>query len=585
MGASTSTGLGRAKAGCGRRCSRGPGWRFVRRDDRRRRPLMATSGRAWRRARRLVLAVVVWSGGLAGLALSAGAVPSAAASSCSAAGSTGLTAAVVVTSSVSGISVNATGCDIGLYVPPGTSGITISGVTVTGANDHGIFVQDASDITITGSTVEGNGVAPTSGIGDNKALMLVGTSDSTVTGNTVTGNLADGGIGVYDDGPVDVGAPKPGTASPATGDTVSQNTVSGNLGGCAIVVSSASADNPAAGVSDVVVRGNVLTGAPGKFGPRGPVVGGIVVAGRAESNVTVTGNDVTGQGMPGIVVHSNAPGDVVTGVSITDNTLSGNDWLATNGPTVPAAIVLGVTPIPPPMTPVISGTVISGNTISGEHFGIWIAGATGTAVSGNTISVGPSGQPVYTTPAPGSGYWLVGRDGGVFGFGGAGFAGSGGGTGLTSPVVGLAPTADQGGYWLATGAGSVLTYGDATSFGSLSATSLAAPVVGIASTPLVPAPGGAASAGPSGKGYWLVGADGGVFAFGDAGFYGSMGAVRLAAPVVGMASTPDGHGYWLVGADGGVFAFGDARFSGSMGGVRLAAPVVGIAAVGVTVAG
>nr|MDA8268696.1 hypothetical protein [Actinomycetota bacterium] len=84
---------------------------------------------------------------------------------------------------------------------------------------------------------------------------------------------------------------------------------------------------------------------------------------------------------------------------------------------------------------------------------------------------------------------------------------------------------------------------------------------------------------------WLVGADGGVFAFGDAGFYGSMGAVRLAAPVVGMASTPDGHGYWLVGADGGVFAFGDARFSGSMGGVRLAAPVVGIAAVGVTVAG
>jgi len=30
-----------------------------------------------------------------------------------------------------------------------------------------------------------------------------------------------------------------------------------------------------------------------------------------------------------------------------------------------------------------------------------------------------------------------------------------------------------------------------------------------------------------------------------------------------MASTPDGGGYWLVGADGGVFAFGDARFDGS----------------------
>jgi hypothetical protein len=46
--------------------------------------------------------------------------------------------------------------------------------------------------------------------------------------------------------------------------------------------------------------------------------------------------------------------------------------------------------------------------------------------------------------------------------------------------------------------------------------------------------------------------------FGDAGFFGSMAGVRLAAPVVGMASTPDIQGYWLVAADGGVFSFGDA---------------------------
>ena len=55
-----------------------------------------------------------------------------------------------------------------------------------------------------------------------------------------------------------------------------------------------------------------------------------------------------------------------------------------------------------------------------------------------------------------------------------------------------------------------------------------------------------------------MGSDGGVFAFGDAGFYGSMGGQELNAPMVGMAATPDGKGYWLVGADGGVFAFGDA---------------------------
>ena len=67
-------------------------------------------------------------------------------------------------------------------------------------------------------------------------------------------------------------------------------------------------------------------------------------------------------------------------------------------------------------------------------------------------------------------------------------------------------------------------------------------------------------------GYWLVATDGGIFAFGDAAFHGSMGATHLNEPVVGMAATPDGKGYWLVASDGGIFAFGDAGFYGSMGG-------------------
>jgi hypothetical protein len=47
--------------------------------------------------------------------------------------------------------------------------------------------------------------------------------------------------------------------------------------------------------------------------------------------------------------------------------------------------------------------------------------------------------------------------------------------------------------------------------------------------------------------------------------------------IVGMAATKMGHGYWLVGCDGGVFAFGDAGFHGSMGGQPLNKPVSGIA--------
>jgi hypothetical protein len=48
-----------------------------------------------------------------------------------------------------------------------------------------------------------------------------------------------------------------------------------------------------------------------------------------------------------------------------------------------------------------------------------------------------------------------------------------------------------------------------------------------------------------------------------AAFYGSLGGIQLVAPVTGMAVTSDGAGYWMVAGDGGVFAFGDAPFWGS----------------------
>ncbi|MCZ7525890.1 MAG: hypothetical protein M5U14_05555 [Acidimicrobiia bacterium] len=41
---------------------------------------------------------------------------------------------------------------------------------------------------------------------------------------------------------------------------------------------------------------------------------------------------------------------------------------------------------------------------------------------------------------------------------------------------------------------------------------------------------------PSGQGYRFVAADGGVFVFGDAGFYGSLGGIPLAFPVIAMAA-------------------------------------------------
>jgi hypothetical protein len=121
------------------------------------------------------------------------------------------------------------------------------------------------------------------------------------------------------------------------------------------------------------------------------------------------------------------------------------------------------------------------------------------------------------------------------------------------------------GYWEVGADGGVFSFGNATFYGSTAGMKLKSPIVGMAAS-------------PDGHGYWLVAADGGVFSFGDAQYYGSMGGRRLDRSIVGMAVTGDGRGYWLVASDGGVFAFGDAQFHGSTASRVLRAPVTGMAA-------
>lgn len=86
-------------------------------------------------------------------------------------------------------------------------------------------------------------------------------------------------------------------------------------------------------------------------------------------------------------------------------------------------------------------------------------------------------------------------------------------------------------------------------------------------------PGGATAVVPGG--YYTVAGDGGVFAFGSAKFYGSLGNLHLNSPIVAITVTPNDGGYYLFAGDGGVFAFGDAQFFGSMGGSPLNQPMVG----------
>jgi hypothetical protein len=154
----------------------------------------------------------------------------------------------------------------------------------------------------------------------------------------------------------------------------------------------------------------------------------------------------------------------------------------------------------------------------------------------------------------------------VLAYGGAEFFGAPTGERLAAPIVGMAATPDGRGYWLVGADGGVLTFGDAGYFGSVATQDLPSPIIDVAST-------------SDGRGYWLVSASGGVYTFGDARYYGSPATSGVPDPVVGFARTPDGKGYWLVTSHGAVYAYGDAVYHGSLGATDLHnIPVVAIAA-------
>ena len=192
----------------------------------------------------------------------------------------------------------------------------------------------------------------------------------------------------------------------------------------------------------------------------------------------------------------------------------------------------------------------------------------GAPVSGgDPLPPGYCVRPSNPKPAPsaasGDGYWVLGRDGGVFTFGAAQYEGSLPARGVTTPAAAMVGRRDGTGYWIVDERGLVHAF-DTPYLGDMRYVPLNAPIISMAPT-------------PSGNGYWLLAADGGIFTFGDARFHGSTGGLRLNAPIISMASTASGNGYWLLAADGGVFTFGDASFHGSTGNLRLNAPVISMA--------
>jgi hypothetical protein len=201
--------------------------------------------------------------------------------------------------------------------------------------------------------------------------------------------------------------------------------------------------------------------------------------------------------------------------------------------------------------------------------GYWMLGSTGAVFGfGDARNLG-NGPPLSVALAPrrdGSGYWVTNIAGQVVGRGSATTLGAPPSLSPGEFVSTISATPNGDGYWLFTNRGRAIAYGNAAHYGDMRGVPLAGPIIASVAT-------------ATGKGYWMVGSDGGIFSFGDARFHGSMGGIRLNRPVVGISPTPDNKGYWLVASDGGVFAF-NAPFRGSMGSTPLNKPVNGLVAFG-----
>jgi len=475
--------------------------------------------------------------------------------------------------------IDATGSNNGLVIS--ANDVTVQGLTIEKANQEGILITppatakppiSVTGVTVTESVVDENdqcGLAtapakncpppnPEDDFGESIHLMSV--ANSTISDNKVDDNV--GGILLTDE------------VGPTDGNTITGNDVSNDKLDCGITLAGHSPDAVATSGPDagkpVPAAGGVYNNMITHNTANGNGAAGLLAAGGGPGSAVYDNsyidNTADGNGLAGFTLHSHAPfqdinGNVVTGNTFSHDGIAGGPAFAagdTDAATTQSAGVTLFTAFAP-----VTGTVVTGNTISGSYYGVWSStlAAFASKISGNTITVTAGGSPVYVPPAPGSGYVLAGSDGSVYA---SGTASSHGSATTIGKVAGIAFTPDRDGYWLVGTDGTVAALGDAIAYGSRAGKDLAAPIVGIAAT-------------PDGGGYWLVAADGGIFNYGDAGFFGSAGAEKLAAPIVGIAATPDGGGYWLVAADGGIFNYGDAPFLGSAGGKKLTAPIVGMA--------
>jgi len=143
------------------------------------------------------------------------------------------------------------------------------------------------------------------------------------------------------------------------------------------------------------------------------------------------------------------------------------------------------------------------------------------------------------------------------------------------------PPAPTAGYWLAGADGGVFTFGNAPFYGS------GVTIPGACA--FSPQPPGTLASGtgcggiaptPSGHGYWLLNSLRSPTAYGAANLFSPNGCTSLTGSSgiwTGMTSSATGYGFLLVSSNGGVSGCGDIGPAGDLISVTLATPIVGIA--------
>jgi hypothetical protein len=245
---------------------------------------------------------------IAGIALAGTFAANAAAATCTQTGffrdSINMTAAVIANGDITGQTIVATGCNIGIYYGPGTSG-TVDSSDVSGANYFGIVVSGdidsasidgAASVDVTNNTIHDIGESPLNGTQHGVAVYYRAFDAGSSSTGTISGNT----ISVYQKG--GIVANGPGTAVSISGNLVlgqgpvtyiAQNGIQIGYGGTGQIMRNQVTGNSYTGTNNASSAGILIFGGCQDIVGNFPLTTGVqIVKNVIGSNVPADGNDI-----------------------------------------------------------------------------------------------------------------------------------------------------------------------------------------------------------------------------------------------------------------------------------------------------